>query len=605
MPANFVKRGVWVVSAILLLGVVAIAVLPYVASTRIVGSRISWELGTLTGYRVEIGAAPAIRVWPSFQATLTDVAFIDRNDIEAGPVLRTDRMEISLSAWAALGGKIAFSSLHLERPTLRLDSQGERPLPAALPENGTIGRAIAAARQAIEEAPDKPPPLSDTALGRIDFSGGRIVAGPADAREVIAEGLEGELAWPALNKAASLSATGTWQGQKTSIDLKAAAPLVLLAGGEARLEFAVKAAPATLSFAGKTRFVQDGYLNGRLSFSTPSLENMLEWVGADARGGPAIGATSLAGDVFISPRRMKFSNAEVGFNGNPGMGVLDIDLAKPVALVSGTLAFESLDLSTLLSAFAPLAESGQEESLTLARLADFDLRLSAAQAKAGATALTDTAASIQIRNGLAAFDISDAVAFGGHIQASLRIDRKPEAPTIEMRLLASDVEGGAFAAAAGLTQLAPIGRGTVSLILKGNGESLQAVAAKADGSLSVNFGPGSLSKFNLDEFLKLMNTGSFFSLDQVAKGTLPITGLDIKATISDGVAQLEKAEASTQKYRLTLSGIVPYVGRGLALSGAILPLQPDGPGGADSEAARFFVGGSWGTAFILPEESVR
>ena len=83
---------------------------------------------------------------------------------------------------------------------------------------------------------------------------------------------------------------------------------------------------------------------------------------------------------------------------------------------------------------------------------------------------------------------------------------------------------------------------------------------------------------------------------------MPIDGAEIKASISNGVARLDKAEANSAKYKIWLSGIASYVGRGLALSGGVV--QPDqaatqtnvqGP-----NQSSFFVGGTWSTPFISP-----
>ncbi|TIT07070.1 MAG: AsmA family protein, partial [Mesorhizobium sp.] len=142
------------------------------------------------------------------------------------------------------------------------------------------------------------------------------------------------------------------------------------------------------------------------------------------------------------------------------------------------------------------------------------------------------------------FDISDASAFGGNIQSSLRFDRKPEGTQVEIRLLASDVDGGAFATAAGMTRLVPVGTATVSVILKGPGRSWNSIFENADGSVSATVGPGALTRLNLPAFLKHTEQGGFFALDDVADGTLPIDGAEIKASISKGVARLDKAEAN-------------------------------------------------------------
>ena len=103
-------------------------------------------------------------------------------------------------------------------------------------------------------------------------------------------------------------------------------------------------------------------------------------------------------------------------------------LTGKLPMVAGTLAFDTLDLRAFLSAFTPLEPSvGSGPGIIDADFAsrlNLDLRLSAAQATVGAIALADVAATARVDEGMAAFDISDAAAFGGNIQAGLRFDRK-------------------------------------------------------------------------------------------------------------------------------------------------------------------------------------
>ncbi|TGV76818.1 AsmA family protein, partial [Mesorhizobium sp. M00.F.Ca.ET.149.01.1.1] len=86
----------------------------------------------------------------------------------------------------------------------------------------------------------------------------------------------------------------------------------------------------------------------------------------------------------------------------------------------------------------------------------------------------------------------------------------------------------------------------------------------------------------------------------------------IKASISKGVARLDKAEINAQKYKIWLSGIASYVGRGLALSGGVVPAgqpaqqpqpasgQAASPAPAPPSQSLFFVGGNWSAPFISP-----
>ncbi len=71
----------------------------------------------------------------------------------------------------------------------------------------------------------------------------------------------------------------------------------------------------------------------------------------------------------------------------------------------------------------------------------------------------------------------------------------------------------------------------------------------------------------------------------------------------DGLVRLEKAEARTAQGKLWLSGIVPYVGRGLALSGGLLTPEQAATLNGNPPPVTFFVGGSWAAPFISPVAS--
>ncbi|TGV13666.1 AsmA family protein, partial [Mesorhizobium sp. M4B.F.Ca.ET.143.01.1.1] len=75
--------------------------------------------------------------------------------------------------------------------------------------------------------------------------------------------------------------------------------------------------------------------------------------------GAAIGAVSIASKVNASAGRVKFENTTVTLNNNPGMGALDFSVADGRPVVAGTLAFDTLDLRSFLSAFTPVAPTGE------------------------------------------------------------------------------------------------------------------------------------------------------------------------------------------------------------------------------------------------------
>jgi AsmA protein len=103
-----------------------------------------------------------------------------------------------------------------------------------------------------------------------------------------------------------------------------------------------------------------------------------------------------------------------------------------------------------------------------------------------------------------------------------------------------------------------------------------------------------------------LNSGGFFALEDVSGGSLAIGGVQVKATMDDGVARITQATVDTADRRILMQGIVPYVG-GLALTGDVRLVPPPDLSGTTalpqaepqaSPLASFFVGGSWNAPFI-------
>lgn len=615
MTSSWIRRGLWALGIAAAVAALGVAALPYVASNRIVRDRIAWEMSRWTGYRVTISGSPQIEVWPQLNAVLTQVSLSKWSDAERQPAIYAERVEVGLSAMAALRGEVRFSSTRLIRPTIKVERTASGLYLPPMPDGGSIGRAIETARAMVEAGAAEPDPaaLPRDAIGSVEIRDGRIVTMVNGKDTEILTGVGARANWAAPGAAASLSASAIWRGENVAVDAATQKPLLLAAGGTAPLSFSVKAAPANLSFEGKAGLAANPFVEGDVKFQSPSLRRVMEWTGMRMANSTSISAVSITSRVLGDAERIKFDNAQIALDGNPGTGVLDLahgEGGRPT--LSGTLAFDTLDLGPFVSAFTPLANpsalSADDIDATLAGLLNLDLRLSAVKATAGNIPLTALAATIQVKDGLSVFDVSDAAAFGGNIQTGIRFDRTPGGTLAEIRLLASDINGAAFGSAVGMTRLMPTGKGTVSVILKGPGKSWNSVMENADGSISATFGPGALSGLDLAAFLKRNSEGGFFPLDDVANGSVPIDGAEFKASVAKGVVRIEKAQANQGTSRLWLTGIMPYAGRGLALTGGISNQQPAAaPGGESAEApapaarqTQFFVGGSWTAPFISP-----
>ena len=108
-----------------------------------------------------------------------------------------------------------------------------------------------------------------------------------------------------------------------------------------------------------------------------------------------------------------------------------------------------------------------------------------------------------------------------------------------------------------------------------------------------------MNGFDLSAFLNRFKQGGFFPLREVSTGSVSVDRAEVRATLADGAARIEKAEAKLGERVLALSGVMPYVGGGLALSGAVVAPDASSADATKAEAS-FFVGGSWSAPFVSP-----
>lgn len=606
MRSRLARRGLLAFGALLITGLILLAALPLIASTQIVRDRIAYELSAWSGYRVTLGQGPVVTVWPTFRAHLSDVQLTEWREASSGPaVLEAEQVELDLSALAALRGEVSFSRIHLVRPLLRMMEDGRLLGAESGPSGGRLMRALEMSRTLVESDAGAQPAanMPDMTFGTIEFSDGRIAASDNGRDEPLVTGLAGRVYWPSLTRNAQINANGIWRGESFTFEASSAQPLLLFAGAEAPLRLAFDSPPAALSFEGSAILSSQPFLRGTGRFASPSLRRFLEWSQTEIAAGASIGSLTLAGEVAGEAGRLKMENVTLDLNGNQGAGVLDLSLSEGLPTVAGTLAFRTLDLRSFLATFMPMAASrGQMDDAVDSELANqinLDLRLSAANATGGEVNFSDLAATVQVKRGLAAFDLSDATVFGGTVQAGLRIDRAGENSTAEFRVNAEQIDAGALVLSTGMRRIVPQARASVALTAKGTGADWNAVLANAEGTLAATLGEGTIVGFDMPAFLGRASEGAFFAFSDVTNGQLAIGGAELKGTLQNGVLRIDRSQVWLADRIISIEGIVPYLGRALALSGEIVP-RPDPEVEPVPPEAVFFIGGGWDSPFVSP-----
>lgn len=594
MSQALAKKSIWAAAIAVVLGVFVIFIgLPFAASTQLVRDRIAQQMTAWTGYRVSIDDAPDVHVWPTFRAVLKDVRLQSWTETGAQPVLEAEEIEIDLSALAALQGDVVFTRMRLLRPILRLDENitvSKFPSPESW---GRLARSIRAAKDAVSASPEAPDlsALPSYTLGEIEFVEARILS-PVEGQWVdVVTSLSGELDWPALNRAATLSARGIWHGETVTVRANSAQPLLLVAGGKAPLSLTIEASPARISFEGTADLGELGMVEGQLEMSAPSLNRLAEWTYGLRLPTGRIGPLALSAQMSGNSTRIKLETSNLVVDTSNGRGLLEVSFEPEKPSIIGTLAFDTLNLRALALALGPLRMSASTDRVapTVSGI-DFDLRFSAASATFGTIPLTKVAAVAKTKGNLSTFDISDAMGFGGNFQVGVRADRTAEPHQLELRISGTDIGLGQLAETFGRRNLIPQSKANLSVFLKGIGGSIENLLSTANGEVSATFGPGPLPGIDLERLLEQTGQSTFIPLYTSTDGSISLDSADIRATVKNGLAEITSAEVQAGKYALSLSGLVPVAGRALALS-AVLKDDND-------EDLHFFVGGSWDAPFI-------
>jgi len=594
MSQGLAKKTIWAAAIAVVLGIFVIFIgLPFVASTQIVRDRIAQQMTAWTGYRVSIDDAPDVHVWPTFRAVLKDVRLQSWTDTSE-PVLEAEEIEVDLSALAALRGEVVFTRIRLLRPILRLSEDitvAQFPTPQSW---GRLARSVRLAKEAVAASPEAPDlsSLPAYSLGEIEFTEARVLS-PVEGQWVdVISSLSGELDWPALNRAATLSARGIWHGEAVTVRANSAQPLLLVAGGNAPLSLTVEAAPARLSFEGTAGLGEIGLVEGALEMSAPSVNRLAEWTYGVRLPGGRIGPLALTAQLSGDSNRMKLETPSLAVDASSGRGVLEVSFEDERPSIIGTLAFDALNLRGLAQALGPLETGSPRTNGNHSFISglDFDLRFSAASATFGSIPLSKVAAVAKTKGELSTFDISDAMGLGGNFQVGVRADKSGDPDQLELRLNGTEIELGQLAQPFGRRNLIPQGKANLSVFLKGQGSTIENLLSTANGEVSATFGPGQLPGIDLQKLIDQSGKSTFIPLYTDADGSIALDAAEIKATVKNGLAEISTAKASAGQYDLRLHGLVPVAGRALALSAV---LSEEG-----SDELHFFVGGSWDAPFV-------
>ncbi len=601
MDMRLRKTIVYLLVALAIAVIALILATPWLVSTDLVRSAIEREMNTFTGRPVTIGGDVTVRLFPGPTAVFDDVS-LDVRGNEQQSILTVENVEADIAPWTLLSTNPSFTAIRLTRPHLRLTRNIDGTVNWR-DSMGRIGSAIDMAHQKLEEDSEAEKLLDDgfpTAMAAIGITDGSILIDDLASqtmREIST--INGTVNWLQLEGALDIDTTATWQENSISLDFNADKPLAFFAGKPTQLELVLENELGSIGFSGNLDFYETLFAEGQLEFSTPSTSALLEILGAKIDPGRAIGSLALSGAASLSNQRLRFDQATLSIDDNTGSGALEITGSEEGPnIVVGTLEFDSLDLSSFLGAFITLPSNRPpfEPPLNLDFMSQIqtDLRLSAQTAQFGDFEMSELAATAQINQTSAIFDIGDALAYSGNIQARLQFARdQVEGDTALMSLSGQGVDTRLLGQALDVPSTMPLGIAQMSIDVEAPLGSWRSMLQTAEGRLMFKMNEGTTVGFGFQTLLESVGPNQFFTLSNQEQGEELFTSLNFEGALADGVATIVSAQINYEEGTVQLEGVAPYKSGGIALTATVEPAKES----VIPETRQFFIGGSWDRAF--------
>jgi AsmA protein len=594
----------------LVAGVAGVA-LPFAISTDLVRDRLEREISEWTGHEVELLDKPEIGFWPVPRIELNRISVSSRQYPDAKPIVYADEMTVDFSILSALNGDPSFSNFVLVRPVFTVEKFADGAT-TWYSKTGRIseGMAISVKKlEASEEDSSKLGPIPTYRLGEVTVQNGTFswIDHGTEMQEKFTA-LNGTISWPRLNGGMRANMRGIFRGEAASLGLNSTEPLLLLARNSAQVTFNLSSSPLTMTFDGMANLSDKPFFAGALTMASPSMRQTLQWAGTEIKPGEAIGALSLDAQIQMQNGRAMLNDLIVELEGNRGIGVLDFQNSEDgIPGISGTLAFNSLDVASFLRAFTPLPQSGEEIAETIdtsfLHQLTLDMRLSSQSATLGPLELSNLAAAARIVQGRAVFDIGDAEAYGGRMSGRIVIAESGIQGGGEIKVSARDINLAQALGALEIGGPVPQGVASLNIALSTHYPTWATGLSDLDGKFEISVTDGSIPSFDLSQFRELAASERFFGLSGISDGSFAFSSAEFKATFANGLAEINTGTITGENAMFDITGIIPYQRGGLALVGLLkdgLTEENTSEDETEDNAIQFFVGGSWPTPVISP-----
>ncbi|HEY0107094.1 MAG TPA: AsmA family protein, partial [Rhizomicrobium sp.] len=427
--------------------VLAALAVPFLVPTATLRAEIERRVSQQTGRALRIGGALNFTLFPSLGLAAHTVTLANAPWGHAAALLRVDEMQIAVKVLPLLHGRFEVDRIVLDKPAIALE----------VARDGSANwKLISTERGSARIGPPPNTVLAGIVVqdGALSYDNDKLGVHRA------IDALDANVSVTRLDAPAGAQGTFMFRGRRLAYTLTLKTVQSLFAGRRTQADVALVSDLVTAGFSGQV--TRDGTVDGAISLHTGSLKEVAAWLGHAISAGHGLGALDVKATIKAKDRSLSIGLDAARLDGMTAHGTLAADLAGAVPDVTGTLAFDRLDLNTYLGApagppgpAAPRApgpapmQSGWSRApvnLNLLKLLDGRVTLSTdslsvLHLKTGKTTILATLAG-----GAMTAHLGPMQLYGGTGQADLAVDARGSVPLVANRLTFTGIAMAPFLA---------------------------------------------------------------------------------------------------------------------------------------------------------------
>jgi AsmA protein len=563
---------------------------PHFVPTDALRRTIAGEIAAITGQPVIVSGTSRFVALPWPTVTVDEVQI--GGDDDAIPLVAAAGLEARLSLFPLLGRRTEVSGVTLHRPriTVVIDAEGR--------SNWRTGASILSMLVADPSSGAERGPR----LGELSIRNGSILYRDDQARRRTEfSDVDLSISWPFLG--ARLTAAGRLRSRGEDIRFQGNLdrPGALFVRDISPVDFTFETGAVRAQVIGNALAAREIQIEGRLTFTSPSIRRIAAWLMPEVQNAPDIGPLQGSSKLRILDRTLTLEEAQLTMDRSRGEGAMTLIFDRTRTSIQGTMDFDTIDARPFLqtqialpSDAIPPLEQIQGDRIGVV---DVDLRLSTGALQFGRTTVRSAALSFMSRDGRMEASLGDGQVFGGRVQGRLVTEARP-AGGIRMRASVATNSirtDDALRELFGVIRVAGIGNITLNVAAEGN--TAREITRSVEGEAALRLTQGTLTGIDLSTLIRRAERSPVEALLDARGGRSTIESATATFRIHRGLISTDDALLRGPGYRVALRGEAAMETASLNFTGVLASVAE---GNRPFTELPFAIRGPWADPVVVP-----